>query len=207
MPGYSPHNQNVANIAMFLLLTFICSSSSITTFFFLPLTYYYVTMLSKANVEGKVIIWQRINMLLNLLVTLPNYAYLTMAHNQAFNITPKMIHLQVFCWFKQFVDSSIFMDTALDNIEFALGPDYNSDEWMDLAYCVMMEPGHWSDVEKVWMQQLGIGGPSSDLHSQPSGVLTVLGIQESSPGNQESSSGTYHHLILMLFSEYSPQKD
>ncbi|KAI6111347.1 hypothetical protein F5141DRAFT_1063647 [Pisolithus sp. B1] len=205
MPGYSPHNQNVANIAMFLLFTHVslCIDTECGAYVTLGAV---SVVLSKANVEGKTggymySVW------VILLVTLPNNAYLTMAHNQAFNITLKMIHLQVFCWFKQFVDSSIFMDTALDNIEFALGPDYNSDEWMDLAYCVMMEPGHWSDVEKVWMQQLGIGGPSSDLHSQPSGVLTVLGIQESSPGNQESSSGTYHHLILMLFSEYSPQKD
>ncbi|KAI6112805.1 hypothetical protein F5141DRAFT_1063150 [Pisolithus sp. B1] len=127
-----------------------------------------------------------------------------MSHNQAFNITPKMIHLQAFRWFKQFADSSILMDTALDNIEFALGSNYDSDEWMDLAHCVMMELGRWSDVERVWMQQLGIGGPSSDLHSQPSRVSTMSGNQESSPGNQESSSETSLPSALISTSSTSP---
>ncbi|KAI6138700.1 hypothetical protein EDD17DRAFT_1770930 [Pisolithus thermaeus] len=83
---------------------------------------------------------------------------------------PRMIHLQSFCWFKQFAEGSILMDTALDNIEFALGSDFDSSEWMDLAYCIVMEPGCWGDVEKVWMQQLGIEESlsSSELPSQPS---------------------------------------
>ncbi|KAI6096197.1 hypothetical protein F5141DRAFT_1067826 [Pisolithus sp. B1] len=98
-----------------------------------------------------------------------------MSHNQAFNITLKMIHLQAFCWFKQFTDGSILLDTALDNIEFALGSNYDSDKWMDLAYCVMMEPGCWSNVERVWMQQLGIGGPSSVSFARfaPPTVLSI----------------------------------
>ncbi|KAI6097313.1 hypothetical protein EDD16DRAFT_1527652 [Pisolithus croceorrhizus] len=44
-----------------------------------------------------------------------------MSAPRAFNITPRMIHLQSFRWFKQFAEGSILMDTALDNIEFALG--------------------------------------------------------------------------------------
>ncbi|KAI6100499.1 hypothetical protein F5141DRAFT_1218484 [Pisolithus sp. B1] len=119
-----------------------------------------------------------------------------MSSPRAFNITPRMIHLQSFCWFKQFMEGSILMDTALDNIEFALGSDFDSSEWMDLTYCIVMELGCWGNIKKVWMQQLGIGESSSELHSQPSQGLTVL-------GNQESSSGMYHHSILMLFSEHS----
>ncbi|KAI6096673.1 hypothetical protein EV401DRAFT_1895711 [Pisolithus croceorrhizus] len=73
-----------------------------------------------------------------------------MSTPQAFNITPRMIHLQLFRWFKQFAEGSILMDTALDNIEFALGSDFDSGEWMDLAYCIVMEPGCWGDVEKSY---------------------------------------------------------
>ncbi|KAI6117426.1 hypothetical protein EV401DRAFT_1888956 [Pisolithus croceorrhizus] len=79
-----------------------------------------------------------------------------MSTPQAFNIMLRMIHLQSFHWFKQFTKGSILMDTALDNIEFALGSNFDS--------------GCWGNVEKVWMQQLGIEESSS------------------SSGNQESSS-------------------
>ncbi|KAI6100504.1 hypothetical protein F5141DRAFT_1066107 [Pisolithus sp. B1] len=40
---------------------------------------------------------------------------------------PRIIHLQSFCWFKQFVEGSILMDTVLDNIEFALGSNFDSE--------------------------------------------------------------------------------
>ncbi|KAI6111141.1 hypothetical protein F5141DRAFT_1063497 [Pisolithus sp. B1] len=105
-----------------------------------------------------------------------------MSAPRAFNITPRMIHLQSFHWFKQFAEGSILMDTALDNIEFALGSNFDSGEWMDLAYCIMMEPGCWGDVEKVWMQQLGIeeSSSSSELPSQLSRGSIVSGNQESS---------------------------
>ncbi|KAI6159809.1 hypothetical protein EDD17DRAFT_1837274 [Pisolithus thermaeus] len=73
-----------------------------------------------------------------------------MSAPQAFNIMLRMIHLQLFHWFKQFAKGSILMDTALDNIEFALGSDFDSSEWMDLAYCIVMELGCWGDVEKSY---------------------------------------------------------
>ncbi|KAI6094421.1 hypothetical protein F5141DRAFT_1223970 [Pisolithus sp. B1] len=113
-----------------------------------------------------------------------------MSAPRAFNITPRMIHLQSFRWFKQFAEGSILMDTALDNIEFALGSDFDSGEWMDLAYCIVMEPGCWGDVEKVWMQQLGIEESSSlsELPSQPSRGSIVSGNQESSSGLTSTSS-------------------
>ncbi|KAI6125360.1 hypothetical protein EDD16DRAFT_1703204 [Pisolithus croceorrhizus] len=113
-----------------------------------------------------------------------------MSAPRAFNITPRMIHLQSFHWFKQFAEGSILMDTALDNIEFALGSDFDSGEWMDLAYCIMMEPGCWGDVEKVWMQQLGIeeSSSSSELPSQPSRGSIVSGNQESSSAGLTSTS-------------------
>ncbi|KAI6126952.1 hypothetical protein F5141DRAFT_1060595 [Pisolithus sp. B1] len=113
-----------------------------------------------------------------------------MSAPRAFNITPRMIHLQSFRWFKQFAEGSILMDTALDNIEFALGSNFDSGEWMDLAYCIVMEPGCWGDVEKVWMQQLGIeeSSSSSELPSQLSRGSIVSGNQESSSGLTSTSS-------------------
>ncbi|KAI6109219.1 hypothetical protein EV401DRAFT_1891500, partial [Pisolithus croceorrhizus] len=84
-----------------------------------------------------------------------------MSAPQAFNITPRMIHLQLFHWFKQFAKGSILMDTALDNIEFALRSDFDSSEWMDLAYCIMMELGCWGDVEKV-IKNLPLSDPGAE---------------------------------------------
>ncbi|KAI6095991.1 hypothetical protein F5141DRAFT_1221183 [Pisolithus sp. B1] len=84
-----------------------------------------------------------------------------MSSSQTLNITSRMIHLQVFYWFKQFAEGSILMDTALDSIEFTLGSNFDSNEWMDLTHCVMMEPDYWPAIEKVFMQELGHVGSSS----------------------------------------------
>ncbi|KAI6003552.1 hypothetical protein EDC04DRAFT_2908179 [Pisolithus marmoratus] len=99
--------------------------------------------------------------------------------SRMFNITPRMIHLQVFNWLKQFIEGSIMMHMALDSIEFVLGPDFDSDEWMDLTHCVVMELGCWSDIEKIFMRELGIEKSSSKLHVPPSGVPIMSGPQGS----------------------------
>ncbi|KAI5990722.1 hypothetical protein EDC04DRAFT_2614098 [Pisolithus marmoratus] len=99
--------------------------------------------------------------------------------SHTFNITPRMIHLQAFNWLKQFAKGLIMMQMALDSIEFILGPNFNSDKWMDLTHCVVMEPGCWSDIKKIFMQELGIEKSSSKLHVPPSGVLIMSGAQGS----------------------------
>ncbi|KAI6043423.1 hypothetical protein EDC04DRAFT_2891050 [Pisolithus marmoratus] len=96
-----------------------------------------------------------------------------------FNITLRMIHLQAFNWLKQFVEGSIMMHMVLDSIEFVLRPNFDSDEWMDLTHCVVMELGCWSDIEKIFMWELGIEKSSSKLHVPPSGVLIMSGPQGS----------------------------
>ncbi|KAI6111070.1 hypothetical protein F5141DRAFT_1063453 [Pisolithus sp. B1] len=132
-----------------------------------------------------------------------------MSSRRAFNISPSMIHLQAFYWLKQFAEGSILLDTALDSIEFTLGSNFESDQWMNLTHCIVMEPDCWPAIEKIFMQELGIVGSSSvfepllpELHSQPSRVSTMSDTQESSSstearvsppsvsGIQESSSST-----------------
>ncbi|KAI6163467.1 hypothetical protein EDD17DRAFT_1756049 [Pisolithus thermaeus] len=125
-----------------------------------------------------------------------------MSSCRAFNISPSMIHLQAFYWLKQFAEGSILLDMALDSIEFTLGSNFESDQWMNLTHCIVMEPDCWPAIEKIFMQELGIVGSSSELHSQPSRVSTMLDTQESSSstearvsppsvsGIQESSSST-----------------
>ncbi|KAI6101989.1 hypothetical protein EDD16DRAFT_1525768, partial [Pisolithus croceorrhizus] len=132
-----------------------------------------------------------------------------MSSRRAFNISPSMIHLQAFYWLKQFAEGSILLDMAPDSIEFTLGSNFKSDQWMNLTHCIVMEPDCWPAIEKIFMQELGIVGSSSvfeslspELHSQPSRVSTMLDTQESSSstearasppsvsGIQESSSST-----------------
>ncbi|KAI6120120.1 hypothetical protein EDD16DRAFT_1519071 [Pisolithus croceorrhizus] len=110
-----------------------------------------------------------------------------MSSCRAFNISPSMIHLQAFYWLKQFAEGSILLDMALDSIEFTLGSNFESDQWMNLTHCIVMEPDCWPAIEKIFMQELGIVGSSSvfepllpELHSQPSRVSTMLDTQESS---------------------------
>ncbi|KAI5980487.1 hypothetical protein EDC04DRAFT_3100613, partial [Pisolithus marmoratus] len=105
-----------------------------------------------------------------------------------FNITPRMLHLQSFNWFKQFAEGAILMDTALDSIEFTLGSNFDHDEWMDLAYCVVMEPDCWCDIERAFMQKLGIGGSSSELNAPLPDVSPLSGDQESASDIQTSLS-------------------
>ncbi|KAI6017427.1 hypothetical protein EDC04DRAFT_2943373 [Pisolithus marmoratus] len=113
-----------------------------------------------------------------------------------FNITPRMLHLQSFNWFKQFAEGAILMDMALDSIEFTLGSNFDHDEWMDLAYCIVMEPDCWRDIERAFMQKLGIGGSSSELNAPLPDVSPLSGDQESASapvpsgetsGDQESA--------------------
>ncbi|KAI6028195.1 hypothetical protein EDC04DRAFT_2605759 [Pisolithus marmoratus] len=99
-----------------------------------------------------------------------------------FNITPRMLHLQLFNWFKQFAEGAILMDTALDSIEFTLGSNFDHNEWMDLAYCIMMELDCWHDIKRAFMQKLGIGGSSSELNAPLPDVSTLSGDQESTLG-------------------------
>ncbi|KAI6098115.1 hypothetical protein F5141DRAFT_1066944 [Pisolithus sp. B1] len=110
-----------------------------------------------------------------------------MSSCRAFNISPSMIHLQVFYWLKQFAEGSILLDMVLDSIEFTLGSNFESDQWMNLTHCIVMEPDCWPAIEKIFMQELGIVGSSSvfeplspELHSQPSRVSTMSDTQESS---------------------------
>ncbi|KAI6127301.1 hypothetical protein F5141DRAFT_1060864 [Pisolithus sp. B1] len=100
-----------------------------------------------------------------------------MSSRQAFNISPSMIHLQAFYWLKQFTEGSILLDTALDSIEFTLGSNFESDQWMNLTHCIVMEPDCWPAIEKIFMQELGIVGSSSEAQASPP---SVSGIQESS---------------------------
>ncbi|KAI6022107.1 hypothetical protein EDC04DRAFT_2900920 [Pisolithus marmoratus] len=99
--------------------------------------------------------------------------------NHKFNITPRMLHLQSFNWFKQFVEGTILMDMALDSIEFTLGSNFDHDEWMDLAYCIMMELDCWHDIERAFMQKLGIRGSSSELNTPLPDVSTLSSDQGS----------------------------
>ncbi|KAI6095221.1 hypothetical protein EV401DRAFT_1896106 [Pisolithus croceorrhizus] len=88
-----------------------------------------------------------------------------------------MIHLQVFYWLKQFAEGSILLDMVLDSIEFTLGSNFKSDQWMNLTHCIVMEPDCWPTIEKIFMQELGIVGSSSEAQALPP---SVSGIQESS---------------------------
>ncbi|KAI5986292.1 hypothetical protein EDC04DRAFT_2999523 [Pisolithus marmoratus] len=98
-----------------------------------------------------------------------------------FNITPRMLHLQSFNWFKQFAEGAILMDTALDSIEFTLRSNFDHDEWMDLAYC------------RAFMQKLGIGGSSSGDQESASDIRTSLSLPPApvpsgeTSGDQESA--------------------
>ncbi|KAI5992059.1 hypothetical protein EDC04DRAFT_2613709 [Pisolithus marmoratus] len=91
-----------------------------------------------------------------------------------FNITLRMLHLQSFNWFKQFAEGAILMDMALDSIEFTLGSNFDHDEWMDLAYCVVMEPDCWCNIERAFMQKLGIRGSSSELNAPLPDIYELL---------------------------------
>ncbi|KAI5999998.1 hypothetical protein EDD15DRAFT_2193486 [Pisolithus albus] len=84
-----------------------------------------------------------------------------MSSHGTFNITPKMIHLQAFSWLKQFAEGSILLDTALNSIEFALGSNFDPDEWMELTHHIVMDRDCWPAIEKIFMQELGIAGSSS----------------------------------------------
>ncbi|KAI5992982.1 hypothetical protein EDD15DRAFT_2196824 [Pisolithus albus] len=88
-----------------------------------------------------------------------------------------MIHLQAFSWLKQFAEGSILLDTALNSIEFALGSNFDPDEWMELTHHIVMDRDCWPAIEKIFMQELGIAGSSSESHSQPSRVLNMSGMQ------------------------------
>ncbi|KAI6039485.1 hypothetical protein EDC04DRAFT_3007883 [Pisolithus marmoratus] len=105
-----------------------------------------------------------------------------------FNITLRMLHLQLFNWFKQFAEGAILMDMALDSIEFTLRSNFDHDEWMDLAYCVVMEPDCWHDIERAFMQKLGIRGSSSELNTPLPDVSPLSGDQESASDIQTSLS-------------------
>ncbi|KAI5994442.1 hypothetical protein EDD15DRAFT_2196055 [Pisolithus albus] len=100
-----------------------------------------------------------------------------MSSHGTFNITPKMIHLQAFSWLKQFAEGSILLDMALNSIEFALGSNFDPDEWMELTHHIVMDRDCWPAIEKIFMQELGIAGSSSESHSQPSRVLNMSGMQ------------------------------
>ncbi|KAI6004937.1 hypothetical protein EDD15DRAFT_2191676 [Pisolithus albus] len=100
-----------------------------------------------------------------------------MSSHGTFNITPKMIHLQAFSWLKQFAEGSILLDTALNSIEFALGSNFDPNEWMELTHHIVMDRDCWPAIEKIFMQELGIAGSSSESHSQPSRVLGMSGMQ------------------------------
>ncbi|KAI5996397.1 hypothetical protein EDD15DRAFT_2365236 [Pisolithus albus] len=100
-----------------------------------------------------------------------------MSSHGTFNITPKMIHLQAFSWLKQFTEGSILLDTALNSIEFTLGSNFDPDEWMELTHHIVMDRDCWPAIEKIFMQELGIVGLSSESHSQPSRVLNMSGMQ------------------------------
>ncbi|KAI6012342.1 hypothetical protein EDC04DRAFT_2904932 [Pisolithus marmoratus] len=99
-----------------------------------------------------------------------------------------MLHLQSFNWFKQFVEHAILMDTVLDSIEFTLGSNFDHDEWMDLAYCIMMELDCWHDIKRAFMQQLGIRGSSSELNGPLPDISTLSSGQESALDLQTSLS-------------------
>ncbi|KAI5997544.1 hypothetical protein EDD15DRAFT_2364271 [Pisolithus albus] len=49
---------------------------------------------------------------------------------------------------------------------------------MDLTYCLVTDPYCWRDIERIFMQGLGIGGPSPDLPSELSQVPTASGNME-----------------------------
>ncbi|KAI5980995.1 hypothetical protein EDD15DRAFT_2380602 [Pisolithus albus] len=118
-----------------------------------------------------------------------------MSTRPSINITPWMMHLKAFQCLKQYADRSVLLETVLGNIEHTMGSDFDSDEWMDLTYCLVRDPYCWHDIERIFMQGLGIGGLSPDLPSELSQVPTASGnmeatsvVRPSSPSPSTSSA-------------------
>ncbi|KAI6008626.1 hypothetical protein EDC04DRAFT_2610872 [Pisolithus marmoratus] len=44
--------------------------------------------------------------------------------------------------------------TAMDEIQYVLGSDFDEDEWMDVTQCIVMDPLCFADMEKVFMERL-----------------------------------------------------
>ena len=53
------------------------------------------------------------------------------------------------------------LHTALDVIAITLKENYDDDEWMDLMFHMVMDPGCWRDVTEVFVQELGITEPGA----------------------------------------------
>ena len=50
---------------------------------------------------------------------------------------------------------------ALDVIAITLKVNYDDDEWMDLTFHMVMDPGCWHNVKEVFVQELGTTEPGA----------------------------------------------
>jgi len=78
-----------------------------------------------------------------------------------FNITPRMVNIHAFHWLKDYAMGAIMQHTALNAISITLQENYDEDEWMDLTFHMVMDPGCWCDVEEIFVQELGITEPGA----------------------------------------------
>ena len=81
--------------------------------------------------------------------------------NCKFNITLRMLNIHTFCWLRDYAEDAIMLHTALDAIEITLKENYDDNEWMDLMFHMVMDPGCWHDVKEVFVQELGITEPGA----------------------------------------------
>ncbi|KIM64225.1 hypothetical protein SCLCIDRAFT_23581 [Scleroderma citrinum Foug A] len=114
-----------------------------------------------------------------------------------FNITLRMLNIHTFCWLRDYAKDAIMLHMALDAIEITLKENYDDNEWMDLMFHMVMDPGCWHNVKEVFVQELGITEPESctiegspsELHLLPSETSITSGDQDSitsSPGIEVS---------------------
>ena len=104
-----------------------------------------------------------------------------------FNITPRMVNIHTFHWLKDYATGAILLHTALNAISITLKEDYDEDEWMDLMFHMVVDPGYWHDVEEIFLQELGI--------TEPGAYSSIDSVQFS---NTLCQSCTFHHLKYRL---------
>ena len=122
--------------------------------------------------------------------------------NLTVNITPRMVNIHAFNWLKRFAENTILLESALDAIERELASDYDSEEWLALTYCLVMDPSCWKAIEVQFTQRLGIEEPNLGMSfsfsfSAPSIYKSFLAEPRPeasvTPRNEEPTFGMYPH--------------
>ena len=72
-----------------------------------------------------------------------------------------MLNIHVFRWLRDYAKGAIMLHMALDVIAITLKVNYDDDEWMDLTFHMVMDPGCWHNVKEVFVQELETTEPGA----------------------------------------------